>query len=60
MSITVDMVYENGAFRPVQPLALELAEGESVAITVVKAAAKAPLTDEEAARRIKSARSVQE
>ncbi len=60
MSITVDAVYANGAFRPVQPLQLELAEGESVAITVAKASPAEPLSEDEAVRLIKAAKSVQE
>lgn len=61
MSITVDAVYENGAFRPTRALPLDLVEGESVAITVEKATtAEPPLSEDEVCRRIQAAKSVQE
>lgn len=59
MSITVSAVYENGSLRPVTPLPMEIAEGDTVEVTVAKAEAADPmLTEAEAARRIKAAKSL--
>src|SRR5436190_16873922 len=61
MSITISAVYENGAFHPLQPLRLQLDEGEAVELTVAKEKrAEPPPNEEEVAQRIRSAESVQE
>ena len=60
MPITVSAVYQNGVLRPQYPLPMEWKEGETVEVTVAKAKPVEPLTDEEAARRIKAATSLPE
>ena len=55
----VQAVYENGVLRPKEPL--ELAEGETVELTVERSTRKVePMSDEEYARRMKSVKSIQE
>lgn len=57
MTITIRAVYERGILRPVQPLALD--EGETVDVTIAKSGpAPQAVTDEEIARRLKSAATI--
>ena len=59
MTTRVTAVYQNGVLRPTQPL--PLVEGETVEITVERPAPPKPtLTDEEFARQIKAARTLEE
>ena len=58
MPNSVLAVYENGVLRPTQPL--DLAEGETVEVTVSRPKPAEPISDEEYARRVKAARSIQE
>jgi predicted DNA-binding antitoxin AbrB/MazE fold protein len=59
MSQTVTAVYEGGVLRPTTPLAL--AEGETVELTVTQPKPPAPpLTEEEALRRIREAKTLEE
>src|SRR5206468_1848281 len=55
---TVFAVYEGGVLRPVQPLSLN--EGETVEITVARPERSAPPTGEEAERRIREAKTLQD
>lgn len=55
---TVLAVYEGGVLRPVRPL--PLSEGETVEITVARPRSPAPPTPEEAERRIRAAKTLQE
>src|SRR4051794_37365939 len=55
---TLFAVYEGGVLRPVQPLALN--EGETVEITVARSERSAPPIVDEAERRIREARTLQD
>lgn len=56
MVITFDAVYSGGVLRPSRPLALR--EGERVEVTLTST--ETPATDDDVARRLKSAKSVAE
>ena len=65
MTMTVRAVYQDGVLRPAHPLAL--AEGETVDVTIAKAApvTRPPLRpptpeEEDYARRLKAAKSLEE
>jgi predicted DNA-binding antitoxin AbrB/MazE fold protein len=58
MSQTLIAIYEGGVLRPTVPLAL--AEGETVEITITRPAPPQPPTDEEAIRRIRDAKTLEE
>src|SRR5437870_2757183 len=55
---TVTAVYENGVLRPTQPL--DLAEGQTVEVTVSEPASLPPLTLAEWERRIRAAKDIHE
>ena len=58
MTMTVRATYEGGVLRPAQPL--ELAEGDSVDVTIVPAPAAPPMSEDELLEKINACQSYDE